>query len=333
MGNSLWSFKNHHSLVSGRVWGGRFPAPLKWQLWEADAGTDGECESFGLHVTGLRKPGKSKGLTQDLPCCPGRGARGSRKADTPEASSGLRHQLCVWRSWRSWASRPHFPHSQGEEIEFSVQSGGGKIWKKSALWAAEHLRCLFSEEMQKSNSCFEAKEKWGLRLQPGLDGSSICLVLPIGLPRCHPWGSVSRGPDETVRSSSYEPSAASGQRGVGTAAWGRARWPWRRQPWAGWEFSSVRPGSRFCPPPRFTCFNLSRKLKVRRGKNENVRETSGVGLSVRGWQAAVCVAQCEGQGRSDWVWFRAAAGRGRPPPFFGDQRLCQSYLLRGPNFY
>lgn len=28
--------------------------------------------------------GQSKGLTQDPPCCPGRGARGSRKADTPE---------------------------------------------------------------------------------------------------------------------------------------------------------------------------------------------------------------------------------------------------------
>lgn len=29
----------------------------------------------------------------------------------------------------------------------------------------------------------------------------------------------------------------------------------------------------------------------------------------------------------------AAAGRGCPPPFFGDRRLRRSCLLRGPNFY
>lgn len=44
---------------------------------------------------------------------------------------------------------------------------------------------------------------------------------------------------------------------------------------------------RFCPPPPFTGFTSSRELKVRRVKNENVREMSGIRLSLRGWQAAL----------------------------------------------
>lgn len=133
-----------------------------------------------LALTGLRKPGQSKGLTQQG------GTRGSRKAGTPEASSALRCRLSVRCSWCSWASRPHFPHS-----EFLVQRRGVRCGRSQRRELPSISHFFFQKKCKNRTAALE------LRSRPGLDGSSICLVPPIGLPRCPPLGSVSRGPDDS----------------------------------------------------------------------------------------------------------------------------------------